>query len=182
MTATSPLDKLALCTALGWSRPKLDRRLKADPNFPVRKRGNSRGGWEFDLPVVLQYLAQNPPAPKPGRPPLKPDAPAADAAPALPADGPVQHQGEATAKQRRDEAQAAMLEDKLRRERGELLEREPVRQVIADVMVRINKALDHLPLQICKKLGLREDQAEPIAALIQAQQTELAASLDAALS
>jgi hypothetical protein len=57
---TSPftlLGKKELCEALGWSRPRLDRRIATDKNFPVLQRGNQSGGWQFDLTDVVKHLA-----------------------------------------------------------------------------------------------------------------------------
>jgi len=50
------IGKKELAAALGWSRPKLDRRLKTDPLFPILRQGTQRGGWEFDLASVLDHL------------------------------------------------------------------------------------------------------------------------------
>jgi hypothetical protein len=50
------VDKKQLCERLGWSRPKLDRRLRADENFPVLRRSNRSGPWQFDLDAVVAHL------------------------------------------------------------------------------------------------------------------------------
>lgn len=154
------VDKGGLCEALGWSRPKLDLRLKADRKFPVRSRGSQAGGWRFHLPTVQTYLAATPEmVRKPGRPPLTVSQQAAQ-------ERGAQHLGEATARQRRDEAQAAILEDKLRRERAELLEAEDVRTVVSTMLARFAKALDALPDELVKRLGLDETKVPAIRAVI----------------
>lgn len=56
---TSPftsMGKKELCEALGWSRPRLDRRLAEDADFPVLQRGNRGGGWRFELATVIGHL------------------------------------------------------------------------------------------------------------------------------
>ncbi|CAB3759401.1 hypothetical protein [Paraburkholderia solisilvae] len=50
------VDKKQLCERLGWSRPKLDRRLRTDENFPVLWRSNRSGPWQFDLDAVVAHL------------------------------------------------------------------------------------------------------------------------------
>ena len=50
------VNKNQLAAALGWTRPKLDRRIKSDVNFPTKKRGTRGGGWEFDVSDVRRYL------------------------------------------------------------------------------------------------------------------------------
>ncbi|MBN3848360.1 hypothetical protein G3N58_16200 [Paraburkholderia sp. Ac-20342] len=54
------IDKKQLCEALGWSRPRLDRRLAEDADFPVLRRGNRGGGWRFDLGAVIAHLVATP--------------------------------------------------------------------------------------------------------------------------
>ena len=51
------LGKKELAAHLGWSRPRLDHRLKSDPTFPIAKLGSQRGGWAFDPIEVEAYLA-----------------------------------------------------------------------------------------------------------------------------
>lgn len=184
MTDISKLSKAELCKALGWSKPKLDRRLASDKNFPVRKRGNQSGGWEFDLPIVMRYLQISADAaPKPGRPPAKvvqTDSRPAVQLPAAPAA--VQHAGEATARQRREFAQARILEDKLARERGELMDTESVRSTISTMLGRFGKALDNLPDQIIKRLGLDDARLNDIRQVIDDMRQAMVADLKALLA
>ncbi|WP_175760529.1 hypothetical protein [Burkholderia anthina] len=173
------IGKAALADALGWTRPKLDRRLDSDRSFPILKRGTRAGGWEFDLAAVRAYLSGesgsvNRPAAKtaarvaraapPGNP--YPDArytvlPPASSVPP-PGVEPVVHSGEQSARQRRDMVQAEILEDKLRRDRGELVQAEVMRQVITKMLVHLGKGMDRLADQVVEKLGLPEESAESI--------------------
>jgi len=57
------VGKRALCERLGWSRPALDRRIRADKGFPVLRCGNRGTPWQFDIDAVLAHLA-NSPAPR----------------------------------------------------------------------------------------------------------------------
>ncbi|KVS52241.1 hypothetical protein WK39_26645 [Burkholderia cepacia] len=172
------IGKAALADALGWTRPKLDRRLGSDESFPILKRGTRAGGWEFDLAAVKAYLAgesagSSRPATKAARGPVAaktgnpyPDSryvvlPPASAVPP-PGVEPVVHSGEQTARQRRDAVQAEILEDKLRRDRGELVQAEVMRQVITKMLVHLGKGMDRLADQVVEKLGLPEESAESI--------------------
>ncbi|MBN3851997.1 hypothetical protein G3N59_01265 [Paraburkholderia sp. Ac-20340] len=162
------IGKAALCDALGWTRPKLDRRLDGDEAFPIAKRGTRAGGWEFDLAAVKAYLAGGVSAARPA--PTRAAA-SADANPypgakftVVPPAGvePVVHSGEQTARQRRDMVQAEILEDKLRRDRGELVQAEVMRQVITKMLVHLGKGMDRLADQVVEKLGLPEENADVI--------------------
>lgn len=173
------IGKAALADALGWTRPKLDRRLDSDGSFPILKRGTRAGGWEFDLTAVRAYLSGESASSR--RPAPKAAARAASAAPAdnprpdaryvvlppassVPPPGvePVAHSGEQSARQRRDMVQAEILEDKLRRDRGELVQAEVMRQVITKMLVHLGKGMDRLADQVVEKLGLPEESAEAI--------------------
>ncbi|WP_321904400.1 hypothetical protein [Paraburkholderia tropica] len=167
------IGKAALCEALGWTRPKLDRRIEGDESFPIAKRGTRAGGWEFDLAAVRAYLG-GAPAAKPTRSSGSgPDVPAASSSPnpypgakytVVPPVGvePVVHSGEQTARQRRDMVQAEILEDKLRRDRGELVQAEVMRQVVTKMLVHLGKGMDRLADQVVEKLGLPEENADVI--------------------
>ncbi|WP_175946634.1 hypothetical protein [Burkholderia pyrrocinia] len=173
------IGKAALADALGWTRPKLDRRLDSDGSFPILKRGTRAGGWEFDLAAVTAYLsgesagssrpaakasARDPRGAPAGNP--YPDARYVVLPPAssIPPPGvePVVHSGEQSARQRRDMVQAEILEDKLRRDRGELVQAEVMRQVITKMLVHLGKGMDRLADQVVEKLGLPEESAEAI--------------------
>ncbi|MBR8435214.1 hypothetical protein KDW37_31135 [Burkholderia cenocepacia] len=177
------IGKAALADALGWTRPKLDRRLDSDGSFPILKRGTRAGGWEFDLAAVKAYLsgesgaavapvvrrsmraAAREASPAPVSNPY-PDArytvlPPASSVPP-PGVEPVVHSGEQSARQRRDMVQAEILEDKLRRDRGELVQAEVMRQVITKMLVHLGKGMDRLADQVVEKLGLPEESAESI--------------------
>ena len=179
------LGKAELCKALGWSRPTLDRRLARDPQFPVLAPGGQGVSWSFDLAAVCAYLGRAVPevaddaGPVPTDPPVA-DAPAAVAEPQRrekvitlpsappPSSGGDEHLtgGEATARQRRDLAQAKLLEDRLRQQRGELVEVEEMRSVLSTAVAHLGKGLDRLPDQVVKTLGLPEETADQIRALV----------------
>ncbi|WP_103704179.1 hypothetical protein [Paraburkholderia eburnea] len=170
------IGKAALADALGWTRPKLDRRLESDESFPIAKRGTRAGGWEFDLAAVKAYLGGGAPARSAPRAPKAASVPAPDDNPypgakypgakysVVPPAGvePLVHTGEQTARQRRDMVQAEILEDKLRRDRGDLVQAEVMRQVITKMLVHLGKGMDRLADQIVEKLSLPEENADAI--------------------
>lgn len=167
------VGKTALCEALGWTRPKLDRRLDSDENFPIAQRGTRAGGWAFDLAAVRAYLegGSRKPTAKSGEPfdqrsdpaPSKNPYPGAKYSVVPPAGvPPIEHTGEQTARQRRDAVQAEILEDKLRRDRGDLVQAEVMRQVITKMLVHLGKGMDRLADQVVEKLALPEESADSI--------------------
>jgi len=171
------IGKAALCAALGWTRPRLDRRLDSDGKFPVAKRGTRAGGWEFDLAAVLSYLGgeasndapvEAPASTKPksvSRAPIDSRTPmAAPKFTAVPPAGvePVLHAGEQSARQRREAVQAEILEDKLRRDRGELVQVEVMRQVLNTMLAHLGKGLDRLSDQVVERCRLPEEYADQI--------------------
>lgn len=184
------VGKAGLCEAIGWTRPRLDRRLEGDASFPVVKRGTRAGGWEFDVVDVQAYLtgairqpapatkaAEKPAAEKPAagkqsgarfdsRATVDNPYPGAKYTVVPPAGvEPVVHAGEQTARQRRDAVQAEILEDQLRRNRGELVQVELMRQVLSTMLAHLGKGLDRLSDQIVEKLGLPEEYATDIRAV-----------------
>lgn len=52
------VGKKELAKILGWSRPKLDRRLRRDANFPIVERGNQREHWSFDVVAVRAHVGE----------------------------------------------------------------------------------------------------------------------------
>lgn len=183
--APAIVGKAGLCEALGWTRPRLDRRLESDATFPVAKRGSRAGGWEFDPEIVRAYLggAFHQPTSAPAAEPAakvakerKGNGARVDAREQLgnpypgakysvvPPAGvePVVHSGEATARQRRDAVQAEILEDKLRRDRGELVQVEVMRQVLNTMLAHLGKGLDRLSDQVVERLALPEEYASDI--------------------
>jgi phage terminase Nu1 subunit (DNA packaging protein) len=165
--AAAPVGKAALAEILGWSRPKLDRRLKGDAAFPVLQRGDQSGGWRFDPSAVKAYLSGGPVKPvaaaKASPSAVEVDQaqlrdvvarPPASVAPTVhkPRRS-AYHSGEATARQRKDNAEAALKENKLRIENGELVEKTDVRQRSADIFASLANDLDGLPDLIARKIG-----------------------------
>lgn len=134
------IGKRELCKVLGWTRPRLDRRIEGDGNFPILKRGTQRGGWKFDIDAVFAYLGSKEKSPKSG---------SSGAA----------HFGETTARQRKDHADAELKIDKLQKSRSELVEVEDVRQVITTMLARLGSALDGLPDTLIRRLGLPEEHS-----------------------
>ncbi|MFB9127098.1 hypothetical protein E2553_40055 [Paraburkholderia dipogonis] len=61
---------------------------------------------------------------------------------------------------------AESLEDKLRRDRGELVVAEQMRQALTTMLERLGKGLDRLPDQVVERLGLPETSGDQIRALI----------------
>jgi phage terminase Nu1 subunit (DNA packaging protein) len=143
------VGKKALCEdVLRWSRMRLDRRLEADPEFPVVTRGTQAGGWAFDADAVLAYL---------GASVNEPEADDAEPAPVR-----VQHQAEETARSRLNAAQAQLAEDKLRERRGELVEAAPLQMALADTVTRVATGLNALPDVLVRRLNLPATATEII--------------------
>lgn len=146
------VGKKELCAQLGWTRPKLDRRLDSDPNFPVRRRGSATGGWEFDIAAVDAYLT--------GGVLSRTEEPPPAAAVNIEAQPLArEHAAEATARQRRDTVQAQLLEDRLRRQRGELVEAEPLKLKLATAVTKLSSGLNSLPDVLARRLQLPEAAA-----------------------
>lgn len=147
--------KAELCARLGWSRPRLDRRLESDANFPVKRRGTRQGGWEFDIDAIVGYLDGSVVVAEKVEPPAVQalQVPAAEGAPG------AGHRGEATASQRLKNAQAAREEDKLRLARAELVEAEEMRLVVGTMLAHLGKGIDGLPDMIVRRLSLSDESA-----------------------
>lgn len=177
--AAAPVGKAALANILGWTRPKLDRRLKTDAGFPVLKRGDQSGGWEFDPAAVKTHLgigrkAAKKPAPAPAAPVDQAQlrdqvaTPPALAVPSAPVPKPrrsAHHEGEATARQRKDAADAALRENKLRIENAELVVAAEQRALLAQVIASIGNDLDAIPDEVAKILEC-EDKTPVIRELV----------------
>ncbi|HHL4081276.1 hypothetical protein [Burkholderia sola] len=148
------VSKSALCRLLGWSRPKLDLRLETDPHFPVASRGVKGGGWRFDTADVVAYLGGA--VSRVGSTDL--DATTRPTS-RLPHAANVEHRGEHSARQRRDAVQAEILEDKLRRDRGELVQTDEMRRVILSLQSGINKGLDRLVGPVTELVGAASAEA-----------------------
>jgi hypothetical protein len=179
------VGKSELAEHLGWSRPRLDRELGRNPNFPCISRGDQSGGWKFDLKAVDGYLAGGTSRKPERKPPAIDTRQLRDVvAPPLPAPRRTEvpqpaprrsahHSGEATARQRKDEADAALREDKLKVLRGELVDKGEMQQKLADVMAGLAHDLDMLPEQIVKVGGLPEDAAPGLRAMIDQIRTDM---------
>lgn len=185
------IGKKELAAALGWTRPKLDRRLLSDRLFPVKKRGDQSGGWQFDLAAVKAYLAGGTvEAPQPAAappaidqaqlrdavapPPARPVAPTTDAK-ARPS---AHHEGEASARQRKEAAQAGREELKLAEAAKETVLKLEVVQIANLVFARLGNNLDALPDELARKLDLPEDAAVRIRSLIDDVRIAMAKDLE----
>jgi hypothetical protein len=161
------VGKAELCAVLGWARSRLDRRLDGDPSFPVKSRGTRAGGWEFDVDRVVAYLdgvvvAQVAPAIAPAAAPATEPTTAA-----YQGDAPgAAHRGESTASQRLKNAQAARVEDGLRKDRRELIEAEEMRVVLGTMLARLGKGLDSLADMATKRLGLADEASDVLRGMI----------------
>lgn len=176
--ATGTVGKKELCAHLKWSRPTLDKRLKVDAKFPVVSRGDQSGGWAFDVAVVDAYLAGTTSPPTPAPPAIDPKQLRDAVAPPLPAmpvrtPSPERRSGEsqpeATARARKENADASLKEIKLQEMSGELVSRERMRQISATIIANLAANFDQLASEIVKRQNLPEEM-EPA---IQAQLDEV---------
>ncbi len=154
------IGKKELCARLGWSRPRLDRRLDEDPHFPVQSRGGKGGGWEFDADLVEAYLTGAPtrPAaePEPELEEIEEPVQLDEVRQARQGGDRYQHRGEATARQQRDQADAELKIDRLRRSRAELVEAAAMRSVLETILVELRSGLLAMPDALVKEFGLAE--------------------------
>jgi hypothetical protein len=91
------------------------------------------------------------------------------------------HQGEATARQRKDAADAALRENKLKVENGELVDRGEQRQKLAMVIASFGNDLDALPDAIAQLLSL-PDEVPRIRDLIDKVRIQMVANASGLLS
>lgn len=166
---TNEVGKKALAEDLGWSRPTLDKRLDSDPNFPVLQRGGKGGGWKFDPMAVRRYLTGQ------GSAPAVDDQAVALAGvvdgtlPTIPPSGrKTEHSGEATATQRYKESQAALNEDRLRRQRGELVEASDMRQALSTALAELKSSMTDLPGIMAKEFGWSERETQSMRTKLEA--------------
>jgi hypothetical protein len=102
---------------LGISIPTLTSEIRADPKFPVRKRGGRGVAWVFDFARVAEFRKQR-----------------VVAKAALP--------HVATIAERRAEAQAALAELELQKLRGLVIDREQVLATMSGAYAKLAKAHD----------------------------------------
>jgi phage terminase Nu1 subunit (DNA packaging protein) len=151
-------SKRDLCDALNWSRPTLDAHLLRDRNFPVIRRGSRGVEWQFDTEDVLAYLRGN----------VATAGSQGDTHP-VSREGSgtrVVHVGEATSRQRRDIVQAEILEEKLRRDRGELVLSADVKRVLSTILTHIGTSLDRFGGQLARHLNTSTSGEAAIRALL----------------
>ncbi|MBI4695496.1 MAG: hypothetical protein HY749_15880 [Gammaproteobacteria bacterium] len=169
------VDKQALCAMLKWSRPRLDRTIERDHGFPVQTRGAGRGAaWQFDPDAVLRYLGAEP---IPERTATAKRRKSATIAPGAPAHVPVGHRGEATARQKRDLLQAAILADKLKLQRGDLLVAEEIQQALHEEIGTLSRFLTSLPDTVIRALNLPPELAVPMGNLIDEERRRFVGSV-----
>lgn len=206
---STPVDKRRMCEMLGWSRPTFDKRLREDPFFPVLKAGEGkRDPWQFDPRAVLDYVRTGkltrarqpgddvavaepdavvtaPPAATRSAPP--PPAPApeppVDVAPAR-ADrsGRVVNLAEVTAKARVQDVTAQLAEDKLRLNRGQLVEMETLAIVLGEAFVDLGAWFAGLPDTLVKLDIIPEENVARAAKLFNAQREQWVKKIEQQLS
>lgn len=175
------VGKADLAEALGWSRPRLDRRIDSDPAFPVKTRGGRSGGWEFDLGAIEAYLglaATDAEEPEEDEPVEGPNVVQ------IGRRRPAQHQGEETARQRKEAAQAAWYEDKLREKRGELVDASALQLKLSTAVIKAATRLNAVPEILVRRLNLpataaaviRQELDEVRRTLVREIEAELAVS------
>jgi hypothetical protein len=162
------------CAAvLGWHRQVLDRRLERDKLFP--RHVDENGRVLFDLAKVHAHLegsgapkapkapvidqaqlrdAVKPPQPREPREAVKTAAPRG-----------ARHSGEATARQRKDEAEAEWKELRVKTEKGKVLPAERVYQAAAVLVASLGTDLDTIPGELIKRAGLPQE-LEPVIRVI----------------
>ena len=166
------VGKSTLAGILEWSRPRLDRRLRDDPSFPVAQRGMQTGGWQFNVADVMAYLQEadveskldTAPLPEPESLPL-PEMGKAEPSP-HPRHRGVTHRGETTAAQRNKELQNALLEDKLRASRKELVQADDVTRVLSTMMARLGSSLDAMPDRVMRDASLPLDKLPALQSVV----------------
>jgi phage terminase Nu1 subunit (DNA packaging protein) len=165
------VGKKDLAKELGWSRMKLERRLRDDAKFPVEAIGDQTGGWKFDVAAVERYLSGKLPPQQPAidkaqlRDVVKPPQRSLPGHRGASARRSAHHEGEASARQRKDLADAQLKENKVRLENGELVETSEVRQTMNEIFAGIGNDLEALPEEVAKRLGL--DDPDAAAATVQ---------------
>lgn len=155
------IGKKELCALLGWARPTLDRRLNSDPLFPVQSKGGRGGGWAFSAADVTAYL-NGAPAAAPTED--EPDEGDDEGTYVVSLDevrherrvGKLEHKGEATARQQRDQADADLKQDRLKRSRAELVEATAMRNALETILVELRSALLGMPDSLVKEFDLSE--------------------------
>lgn len=180
------VGKRDLCAVLGWARSKLDHRLKTDPGFPCVRKGDQSGGWEFDPAAVRAHLAGRPSIAAraldsvqlkdtiaPARQRSSPEPRASHARSSAPTRRSADHKGEATARQRKDGAQADMIELKLGVERGRYVDVEHMRQCVTMLVVHFAKALDVMPENLARDLELPDTAVSAIRKFMDDVRTQL---------
>jgi hypothetical protein len=154
--------KGALCAALGWTRPRLELRIESDPNFPIKRRGRLNGtgvnAWEFDIEAVKAYLGGYANAPGDSSQPAEGEALRNNAEAA----GGAFDVRERSARQRRESAQAGLLENKLLRQNAALIDRADLEAIMATFTQHIEAGIEGLPAMIAERLGLDDEQLENI--------------------
>lgn len=182
------VGKVELCQRLGWNRMRLDRRLQADPRFPVLYRGGTgKGrGWQFDFDAVKTYLDGRDLTPEESEisyshdPSLNDPIDHPDTSYAT--SGPIYDVREHTARSRRENAQAALMEDKLRQSRGDLIQVSELRDVLSTMIAHLGKGLDGLPDQIVEHLNLAAEHTGTIREMINRLRTSMVTDLSIILN
>lgn len=150
---TKPVNLGALATALNASVPTLRKAIRDNANFPVARRGSKGNDWLFDLAAArawwTQYIRERPKTrgdqilPGRERDGVRPGVLSRNAEP-----------GGLSISQRKTTLETALLADRLRKERGELVEVGPLRAELESDIVAFRTSLSHYPAEMAKLLGL----------------------------
>jgi len=168
---TDLVDKAGLCAHLGRTYPWLDRYLKSHSEAPVVRHGNRGGGWLFSKVAWDRHLGLDPrPVPVESPPPIDQSQLRDAVRPPSPEDQPetasvprraARHSGEATARQRKDEADARLKEMQVAKQAAKLMEAETVHQGVSTLVASLGAGMDAMPGEIVKRGGLPEE-LEPV--------------------
>lgn len=152
------VSKGGLAAILNWTRDRLDRRMVADPDFPVEQRGDGGPGsvWKFDVAKVRAHLAKD-----------------TDETPSTTKGAPAPM----TPRGRRELAQAQQLEDELRASRGETVEAEPLRNALAGALQIWATYDDSASDTIGARLQLDEGEVLIVREILDDRRRELVAAL-----
>ena len=150
---TKPINLGALATALNASVPTLRRAIRDNADFPVARRGSKGNDWLFDLAAArawwTQYIRERPKTrgdqilPSREREGVRPGVLSRNAEP-----------GGLSISQRKTTLETALLADRLKKERGELVEVGPLRAELESDIVAFRTTLNSYPAEMAKLLGL----------------------------
>lgn len=169
-----------LADLIGVSTNTLATRIRQCPDFPVLSRGSNGVAYEFDPIAAVGWWKADQArdeeaaaARRRGLNKLQEDmfGRQADEPPA--AKGP-------TPQERKTLIEAQLAADKLRRLRGELVERAPLESALASAMVELRTKLLNLPAEFSRREGLSREQRVKLEEMVERTLNGLAADLSRA--